>query len=214
MDDATRLRIFEPFFTTKPVGQGTGLGLAMVFGTVQGHDGAIDVESAPGRGAVFRIYLPLAAAPSVPRAVGAGSGRTPRRGIALVVDDEALVRKTTARLLEVLGFRVVTAEHGAAAIDVFERRASEIGLVVLDMSMPVMSGPECFRRLRERSRVPILLVSGYAADRHARATLESAGTGFLDKPFTAQQLGEQVERLLGAAPGAPVARERRASAAS
>lgn len=197
MDEATRLRVFEPFFTTKPVGQGTGLGLAMVFGTVQGHDGAIEVDSTLGVGTTFRIYLPVV--DSVPERPPARteSGRFRRHGVAMVVDDEPMIRAVTSRILTRMGLDVISAGNGAEALALFERQGGEIAIVVLDMSMPVMSGPECFRRLRERSRVPILLVSGFAADRQAQELLTSTATGFLDKPFTAAELGEHVERILG-----------------
>ncbi|MBP6629454.1 MAG: response regulator [Kofleriaceae bacterium] len=199
MDEATRARIFEPFFTTKPVGKGTGLGLAMVFGAVQSHGGAIEVESALGAGTTFRIFLPQARATGSVVAPAAELDSAPirQRGLVLLVDDEPLIRQATTRLLERFGLTVLTATDGAEAVRLFEARAADIALVILDMAMPVMSGAECFVRLRALRPVPILLASGYAVEAEARALLAAGAAGFLDKPYSASQLGQQVTRILG-----------------
>ena len=197
MDDATRLRIFEPFFTTKSLGKGTGLGLAMVYGAIQGHAGAIEVETAPGRGSTFRCYLPIVAQPAAAAAPPPTTELPAReRGTVLVVDDEPHVRVTSARMLERLGFGVATAANGQDALETFDRLAGKVDLVLLDMAMPVMDGAECFRQLRERSRVPVLIVSGFALDHEAQAMLTASAARFLDKPFTRAQLVDGLERLL------------------
>ncbi len=198
MDAETRRRAFEPFFTTKPVGKGTGLGLAMVFGAVQSHGGAIDVTSEPGVGTKMTIYLPTTeASPTLPT-VSTPARRT--KGLVLIVDDEPVVRTATARLVTQLGLQVVTASDGDEAVAIYREHASEIVLVLLDMVMPKLPGPACYRELRKLGRAPILLVSGYTSDASAQELLDEGADGFLEKPYTSQQLGSEIDRILGRAP--------------
>ena len=199
MDETTRRRLFEPFFTTKPVGKGTGLGLAMVDGTVRGHGGAVDVSSRLGEGSTFRIYLPVSQSPVVaPVASGLGSGRlrvmTSR--LALVVDDEPMVRAVTTRILRQMGLSVIGASDGAEALAVFAARRDEITLVVLDMSMPVMGGAECLGELRQTSRVPVVIISGFASAAETQTMLGQGNTVFLEKPFTVDDMRGQVQQIL------------------
>jgi signal transduction histidine kinase len=195
MDEATRSRVFEPFFTTKKLGEGTGLGLSTAWGIVNSHGGTIAVDSQPGAGATFTIELPLTARRAAPSAPRRPSDGNIVRGTVLIVDDEPAVRATTARLLERHGLEVITAENGAIALEKFAERASDIQLVVLDMGMPVMGGAECFRKLRERSSVPVLIATGYSDDAEAQS-LVSAGAALLEKPFSSAQLRAEVLRLL------------------
>ncbi len=199
MDESVKKQIFEPFFTTKPVGEGTGLGLAMVYGTVRGHDGAIEVESALGAGSTFTIYLPISASVAVPRtsspARDTGRNRVPAR-LALVVDDEPVVRAVVTRILRQMGLSVVGAGDGVEALEVFRARRAEISLVMLDMSMPVMSGAECFRELRRGSQVPIVIASGFADEAETQALLAQGNTAFLEKPFSVDEMRAQVTRVL------------------
>jgi signal transduction histidine kinase/CheY-like chemotaxis protein len=198
MDAETRKRAFEPFFTTKPVGKGTGLGLAMVFGAVQAHGGSIVVDSAPGIGTTMTIYIPASeASPALP--TSDPLSKTRARGVVLVVDDEPVVRTATARLVEQLGLTAVTAGDGEQAVDVYTQRQKEIVLVLLDMVMPKLPGPECYRALRKLGRTPVLLVSGYAADAVTQELLDTGADGFLEKPYTAEQLGAEIDRILGRA---------------
>jgi signal transduction histidine kinase/ActR/RegA family two-component response regulator len=199
MDDETKLRIFEPFFTTKEVGKGTGLGLAMVWGTIRGHGGNVEVESAAGAGATFSIYLPIAASAVTAltkplRATTQPSRVSPR--LALVVDDEPLVRAITTRILRQMGLSVVGAGDGAEALEVFAVRRDEISVVILDMSMPVMNGADCFRALRRESNVPIVIASGFANEVETQNLLSQGHTVFLEKPFGVDQLRGHIERLL------------------
>ena len=196
MTPAVQRRIFEPFYTTKPLGKGTGLGLAMVYGAVKAHDGAIAVTSQPGQGSQFRLLLPAADVPRVEAARPADSGRIRQARVVLVVDDEPQVRATTTRLLERMGLTVVAADNGAEALEVFAARKDEIALVVLDMAMPVMGGAACFRELRRQSRVPVLVASGYAIEHEAQELMAAGAVGFLAKPYTAAELGASVERAL------------------
>jgi signal transduction histidine kinase/CheY-like chemotaxis protein len=202
MDAETKKRAFEPFFTTKPLGKGTGLGLAMVIGAVQAHGGSIAVDSEVGKGTTLTIYIPASeASPSLPASEPITQPRP--RGIVLVVDDEPVVRTATARLVEQLGLRAVTASDGEQAVEIYKQRGKEIVLVLLDMVMPKLPGPECYRALRKLGRTPVLLVSGYAADQAAQDLLDSGADGFLEKPYTAEQLGSEIERILGRAEPRP-----------
>ncbi len=198
MDADTRRRAFEPFFTTKAPGKGTGLGLAMVVGAVEGHGGALEVASEVGKGTTMTIYLPATeASPALPVAGPAPAGRA--RGLVLVVDDEPVVRDGTVRLVERLGLTAITARDGDEALAVYRERKSDIALVLLDMVMPKLSGPDCYRELRKLGTTPVLLVSGYTEDAAAQALLDAGADGFLEKPYTAEQLGGELDRILGRA---------------
>ena len=208
MDEATRRRVFEPFFTTKPAGQGTGLGLSIVWGIVQAHRGTIEVESQPGNGATFTITLPTTTRAAAPQPKRAGTGPIAGHRRVLVVDDEPGIRDSAQRLLARLGLLVETAADGVAALAVFESRGSELDAIVLDLAMPGMSGAECFRRIRERSDVPVLITTG-CADDHVLGELASAGAQLLEKPYAPDELRAIVARMIdGAAP--PRSRERAA----
>jgi len=191
MADATRARMFEPFFTTKPHGTGTGLGLAMVYGAVQSHDGTIAVDSAPGRGTRITIYIPGATLPGkLARPVSLRA--SPRRGRVLVVDDEPVIRITSKRVLERHGYDVIDAESGSQAIERFRNNHDVV--VVLDMSMPGMGGAECFRELRAIDPAArVLLVSGYAIQDDIRQCLQDGACGFVAKPFASSVLLDAVE---------------------
>jgi two-component system, cell cycle sensor histidine kinase and response regulator CckA len=196
MDEATCRRAFEPFFTTKPRDRGTGLGLSTVWGIVQNHGGSVDVKSLPGAGTTFSIYLPVTVSPSaVDEAPEPVLPRPAQPTMVLVVDDEPGVRTSTARLLERKGHTVLTAENGADALSVHAANADAIGLVILDMGMPVMGGAECFKKLRQRSSVPVLIATGYASDDEAQA-LTAEGAALLEKPFPPSMLVREVARLL------------------
>jgi signal transduction histidine kinase/CheY-like chemotaxis protein len=196
IDAETQKRIFEPFFTTKPIGKGTGLGLAMVIGAVQAHGGGITVESEVGRGTTMTIYLP--AAETIPALPASEPIVKPRsKGLVLVVDDEPIVRTATARLVETLGLDTATAADGEEAVALYKERQSEVVLVLLDMVMPKMPGPECYRALRKLGSTPVLLVTGFAADGAAQDLLDTGADGFLEKPFTREQLATEIDRLLG-----------------
>jgi PAS domain S-box-containing protein len=193
MTREVQARMFEPFFTTKEPGRGTGLGLAMVYGTVRSHGGAVGVDSEPGRGTSITLYLPSVAARSRAEVVTRPATRRRGTGLLLLVDDEPMVRSVTRRSLERAGYQVLTAEHGAEALERFADRRDDISLVVLDMAMPVMGGAECFRRLRELDPgLRVLLASGYALEHDARQCLEAGALGFLEKPFASDRLLEAV----------------------
>jgi len=196
MPAETRRRIFEPFFTTKPTGRGTGMGLAAVYGTVNAHHGAIDVESVPGEGTTFQIYLPTVDRPAhQPRAEQVAL--TGGSGLVLVVDDEPAVRETAAQLLRRMGYEVITASTGDEAVRRFDEHAESIRLVVLDMILPRKSGQQVFASIRDRKPTArVLFCSGHGLEHEVQKLLEEPGAAFLQKPFTAAALAEAVRRLL------------------
>ncbi len=194
MDAETVSSVFEPFFTTKDVGKGTGLGLAMVYATVKDHGGCITVDSEPGRGSTFRMLLPLTSSgedaqddPSAREEVARGSG------VVLVIDDEEVIREMAVDALEFLGYEVLTAENGKAAIDVFAEQAHRIDLVVLDALMPEISGLDTFRKLKEiRPDVHVLVSSGYIVDIDGSEFQREGVRGFIQKPYRLNQFAEAV----------------------
>ena len=195
MDAETQRRAFEPFFTTKPLGKGTGLGLAMVFGAVEAHGGAVEITSVTGKGTTMTILIPATEAnPALPTSSAEVSRVS---GTVLIVDDEPMIRSATTRLVKQLGLESVTASDGDEALVVYKAHARDIVLVLLDMVMPKMPGPECYRELRKLGNTPVLLVSGYANDASTQALLDSGAEGFLEKPYTALQLGGEIDRILG-----------------
>jgi len=193
-------RLFEPFFTTKPVGQGTGLGLAAVYGIMEQNAGSVAVESTPARGTTFNLYFPLVRteAPSAqPYDQPAVATATVQAGAKiLVIDDEPTVLKITGRILEAGGFRVQLAKDGASALaSVAQEGAPD--LVVTDLIMPGMGGAEVAKRLVEDCPgLPILFVSGYSNDDLRRELGIGSKRFLLQKPFTAQELMQKVARVL------------------
>lgn len=203
MDAATAARIFEPFFTTKPIGQGTGLGLASVYGIVKQSGGLIRVDSEPGRGTSFTIDLPQVAAAQAP-APPAGAPRAAAASMTgdgsasiLLVDDEAMVRHVTERALRELGYRVIVASDGREALRRIAEEHVAVDLVLSDVVMPGMSGAELWSRLAEsHPGLPVLLMSGYASDDLVRQGRVEAGTPVLAKPFTTAELSARIKSLL------------------
>jgi CheY-like chemotaxis protein len=192
-------RIFEPFFTTKEVGKGTGLGLSTVYGIVKQSGGYIWVDSEPGKGASFRVYLPRAielAGTDDASAAAAPSPALGRGELLLLVEDDVSVRKLASRVLERSGYRVVTAESGDQALEITNVLADRIELVITDVVMPRMSGPELAARLHQlRPTLPVLFISGYTADAVVRHGLEH-GVEFMQKPFTPAALTARVGQIL------------------
>jgi two-component system, cell cycle sensor histidine kinase and response regulator CckA len=189
-------RAFEPFFTTKPLGKGTGLGLATVFGIVKQSGGTVTVESSPGEGASFAIWLPRAdqSRDGQPRdGLGAARGTE----TILLVEDESAVRTLARRVLEREGYTVLEARHGRDAIRIVDEREAPIHLVVSDAVMPEMDGPALIRALTARGlAVPVLLMSGYTDDEVVRRGASEPELSFLQKPFTARELAAAVRRVL------------------
>jgi nitrogen-specific signal transduction histidine kinase/ActR/RegA family two-component response regulator len=199
MDAAVRARIFEPFFTTKERGRGPGLGLSTVYGIVKQSQGHIWVESQPGKGACFAIYLPRLEERSAIRDPQRHSSAPERRATVLVVEDEELVRTAARRILELSGYRVLEAAHGHAALELCEQRPElAIELVVTDIVMPEMNGQELARRLAvSRPNIKVIYVSGYADDALPHHGSLAPPTAYLQKPFTPDTLLTKVREVLG-----------------
>ena len=196
MDEETRLRAFEPFFTTKSLGKGTGMGLASAYGTIRNHRGAITVESKVGQGTTLRVYLPLAegapdSAPAPSQQLIEGRARV------LVVDDEEMLRDLATDMLSDLGYKVRACRNGREAVDLYRKEWQEIDLVIMDMTMPVMSGRDAFRTMREiNPDVRVILSSGYTVEGDAQALLKEGVLAFIGKPFDHSELSQAVGKAL------------------
>jgi signal transduction histidine kinase len=198
MDEDTVARVFEPFFTTKERGKGTGLGLATVYGIVRQSGGQINVSSAPGTGTTFRIHLPRVDAP-VDAARVATPVTAPAAGTEtiLVAEDEQMVRVLIRKVLEQAGYTVLLGDGGAEALQLAERHTGRIHLLVTDVVMPGMNGPELARRLLERRpETKVLFLSGYADDAVERHGVLAPGTAFMQKPFSPSALAARVREVL------------------
>jgi PAS domain S-box-containing protein len=196
MDEKTIERIFDPFFTTKGISQGTGLGLASVYGITKAHAGYIDVKSIKGQGTSFSIYLP-ASEKKVQRAAKTAERLIKGTGTVLLVDDEEFVLEVGQELLEAMGYRVLSARDGKEAIDIYTKNGDRIDIVVLDMVMPVMGGGEVYDRIREiNSDVKVLLSSGYSKNGQATDILERGCDGFIQKPFNMKELSAKIREIL------------------
>ena len=199
MDAETQKRIFEPFFTTKETGKGTGLGLSTVYGIVRQSGGSIDVYSEPGQGTTFKVYLPrFAGNAAVPRAVSAiNPALRDASETVLVVEDEAAIRQLTKLILQKAGYTVLLAESPVAAERIAGSHPGPIHLMLTDVVMPGMRGPELAERLlRLRPDLRVLYMSGYTDNAIAHHGLLDAGTEFLQKPFTPAALGRKVREVL------------------
>ncbi len=203
MDEATLARIFEPFFTTKA--QGTGLGLATVYGIVQQHNGFIDVISTPGRGTTFTIHLPLQAPQPKPSEIDA-LAKKPRGGTEtiLIAEDERMLRDLIAESLGQLGYRITTVADGEEAVREFERRPDEIDLAILDTVMPRVSGADAYVQMRAvKPHLKAIFISWYAADGARLAELlETERLSFIQKPFSPRVVALKVREVLEAPPRA------------
>ena len=195
-----RQHIFEPFFTTKGLADGTGLGLAMVFGIVKMHGGHITCESEVGSGTTFSIYLPVAETAKAKveqefeTTAVAGGPET-----ILVVDDEELIRDLAKRILEMAGYSVVTAGSGTEAIQIYAQHKSDIALVILDLIMPETGGKQCLEELLKiNPQVKVLIASGLAIQGDMKSFLDSEARGIVSKPFNKRELLRAVRHVLDA----------------
>ena len=202
MDATTQRHIFEPFFTTKPKGKGTGLGLATVYGVVKQSGGYIWVQSQPGRGTRFQIFLPRVDEPVAPVAVP-GTAATLARGgeTVLLVEDEDLLRRMTREVLETSGYHVLEAANAHEAQRVSLSYPGTISVLLTDVVMPGLTGPDLARQLApQRPRMKVLYVSGYPDDASIPHVCPADGTDFLQKPFAPSALEQRLRALLDARP--------------
>jgi CheY-like chemotaxis protein len=192
--------LFEPFFTTKPVGRGTGLGLATVYGIVKQNDGCVEVDSEVGRGTTVRIYLPRVEA-DVTGVTTDMAAALPQVGheTVLLVEDESAVLRLSKIVLERFGYNVLTAGTPSEALQVFATHDGRVHLLVTDVVMPEMNGRELAARLREsRPELKALFVSGYSASALAPRGVLDEGVHFLQKPFSLEDLAASVRHALDA----------------
>lgn len=197
MNSETMEHIFEPFFTTKAVGQGTGLGLAVVHGIVQQHGGHIACFSAPGNGTEFRIYFPALASEGEWEEGIDGAMQSEGTETILLVEDDEFIRDLGSRILAKAGYEVLAVSTGEEALEVYRQRGEEIGLVVMDLIMPEMGGKQCLEGLlRLNPSVKVIVASGYSAEESTKEALEAGAAGFVHKPYNVRQMLSAVRNLL------------------
>ena len=196
MDKATLERIFDPFFTTKEMGRGTGLGLASVYGIIKSHDGYIDVDSEKGQGTTFTIFLP-ASESGVEGDAQADARLIKGSGTLLIVDDEELVLDVGVNMLKKLGYTVLKALNGTEAVEIFEANKDKIKMAILDIIMPDMGGGQVYDKIKAiNPQVKVLLCSGYSVDGQAIELLERGCDGFMQKPFTMEELSGKITQIM------------------
>ncbi|HKP94604.1 MAG TPA: response regulator [Fibrobacteria bacterium] len=197
MTEAVKKRIFEPFFTTKPAGKGTGMGLASVFGTMKNHRGRISVDSAPGRGTTFHLYLPLAEH-AAGRGIGSAPGSPRTRSLTLlIVDDEPPIQDMVADMLRSENHEILGASGGREALEIYRERWRDIDLILLDMVMSDMDGYQTFQELRRiHPAARVILSSGFSPEGKIQALLDQGAKGLLQKPYGKEQLEAAIAAAL------------------
>ena len=189
--------LFEPFFTTKEQGKGTGLGLAMVYGAVKGHQGFVEVESEPGQGTSFHIYLPKLETPAVADTVVSGEAMQGKSECILLVDDDQSILEISSDVLISLGYRVLTASNGQEAVDLFKAQPDSIDLVLLDVVMPVMGGVAAYKRMREiKPDIKVMFCTGYDKEQSLTGNLDIANADILSKPFSIAAMSQSIRNKL------------------
>jgi two-component system cell cycle sensor histidine kinase/response regulator CckA len=194
-----KTHIFEPFFTTKERSKGTGLGLSVVYGVVNNHRGFVQVESEPGTGATFSIYLPVAQAHEIS---GDRQGELPIRPSSthtiLLVEDEEMLRDLGIRMLEAEGYRVIAAKDGVEAVELFEAHRAEIGLVVCDLGLPRLGGRDAFMKMKEsKPGVRAIVASGYLEPKLRSEILKAGVVDTIQKPYDFRELLEKIRAVIG-----------------
>ncbi len=198
MDRETLEQAFEPFYTTKPSGEGTGLGLTMVYSTVRNHGGTVELESEPEKGTVVTLHLPAldAPAPVIERSEKERDINAKGRKI-MLVDDERAVLESGEQMLGELGFKTVVADSGREACEIYGAEGEEIALVILDVSMPDQDGVATYKKLKELNpTVPVLFTSGFARETLALESELGASTKYLQKPFSVDELAQEIRGVI------------------
>jgi CheY-like chemotaxis protein len=202
MSRQVKSHIFEPFFTTKERGKGTGLGLSVVYGVVNNHRGFVQVESEPGSGTSFIIYLPLKSVSA--EQIGADLTARPGQNIPqtiLLVEDEEMLRELGVSILENEGFRVLAAKDGVEAVALFELHSDEIGLVVCDLGLPRLGGREAFLKMKEtRPGVRAIVASGYLEPAIRSEMLKAGVIDTIQKPYDFNDLLAKIRSVIGPQP--------------
>jgi len=196
MDEITLQKCFDPFFSTKEKTKGTGLGLASAYGIIKNHAGYITVNSQPGKGTSFVVYLPASEKAPVteqkrPQSIVSGTERI------LLVDDEEIVLDTGKQILQKIGYHVIAAAGGRQALAMLKENPESIDLVILDMIMPHLDGEQTFKRIRKiRPNMRVLLSSGYSLEGKAAEIMKQGCNGFIQKPFGLKELSQKVREAL------------------
>jgi CheY-like chemotaxis protein len=200
MEESVRARIFEPFFTTKGFGEGTGLGLAMVYGIMKNHQGVIDVESETGRGTTFRLYLPALQADDPAVLNEAVYGKPPVQNLAnpkatvLVVEDELAMVRLLTRAFMRKGYRVLAALDGAEAIDLYQQHHDQIDVVLMDLGLPKITGSEVIRIMKEQNPgVKIIITTGYLEPELKSELFGAEVKAYVQKPYAVDEVIEKLE---------------------
>ncbi|MDH5492614.1 MAG: response regulator, partial [Myxococcales bacterium] len=202
MSEPTRLRAFDPFFTTKGTGEGTGLGLSMAYGVIKNHRGALALESDLGAGTTASLWLPAleSRAAVLPKAAKAQTKRVDEKPTLLIVDDEKMVATVVKLMVESLGCKVIVANSGARALEIYRDDPESIDLVILDLSMPGMDGAECFEKLKELdSHVRVFISTGHGSSEKIERMLAQGALGVMRKPFSLHELSQMLAETLGEA---------------
>jgi len=196
MDEATQQRIFEPFFTTKERGRGTGLGLASVYGIIKNHEGFITVYSKKGKGTTFNIYLP-ASKKGIQKEKTSSKEILKGNETILIIDDEEEILKVTAEMLKSLGYKVIIANDGKEAIEIYQKNKKDIQLVILDIIMPGMNGKEVYETLRTIDpKIKVIISSGYSFNNQINEILKQKCAAFIQKPFSLKELSQIIRKVL------------------
>jgi signal transduction histidine kinase/ActR/RegA family two-component response regulator len=201
MNAETQRRVFEPFFTTGEIGQGSGLGLAMVYGIIKNHNGHILCYSTPGQGACFKIYLPAIPGPQAMPAKEADQAQASPHGTEtiLVVDDEPVILNLAETILKRFGYTVFLAESGEQALAFMTAQVEPVDLVILDLNMPGMGGHGCLEALKAHyPDLPVLIASGYSPNGSVRDTLSAGAAGFIGKPYQLKEMLKVVRDIIDA----------------
>lgn len=203
MDTETIARIFEPFFTTKELGRGTGLGLATVYGIVKQHEGFINVHSEVGKGTTFWVYFPASEGkPEQPAAIATGTAPKGTETV-LVADDHDGLLAIAEESLTSYGYKVLLATNGPEAVQMFALHHAETQLVILDVTMPLLRGPQAYAQMTDfKPHLPVIFTSGHTAEASQLGPLIKNGAVFMQKPYSPQDLGRTVRRMLDASAAA------------
>ena len=197
MTEEVRQRIFEPFFTTKEAGEGTGMGLAVVYGIVKSHGGAVTVQSNVGQGSTFEVFLPHAEKPEAGKEAATTSVLPTGTERILFVDDEEMLVEMARSMLQSLGYQVTIAQHGSEAWNLFLEDPSRFDLVITDQTMPDVTGVTLAQKmLRVRKEMPIILCTGYSERVSAEKARDVGICAFVMKPMMKKEVAEAIRRAL------------------